>query len=209
MYSKSTETISNILQAAQELFVAKNYADVSMTDIADAAQVTKGALYHHFASKEKLYQQMLLADLQEKRSLLHVAAISAGSSRQRLYRLTLDFLNLPSNKRKLIQLVRRDSNVFKGATRKRLIDAYQAALPDAIYEIVRAGIEQGELIDADARLLTWEYIALVEVILSSYAQEVLLTNERTADFVLDLFFDGARAGAEKIARANGASKTDR
>jgi AcrR family transcriptional regulator len=29
------------------MFLAKNYADVSMADIAAAAGVTKGALYHH------------------------------------------------------------------------------------------------------------------------------------------------------------------
>ncbi len=201
MYPKSTETIANILEAAQELFVSKNYADVSMVDIAAAAQVTKGALYHHFASKEKLYTAMLIADLQEKRSLLHVAAIAGGTSRQRLYRLTVDFLNLPPNKRKLMQLVRRDSNIFKGATRKKLIDAYQAALPDPIYEIICAGVERGELVNRDARLLTWEYIALVEVVLSSYAQQVLVTNERTTEFVLDLFFNGAQASVAK--KANG------
>ena len=54
MYSKSTATITSILEAAQRLFLQKNYADVTMGEIAQAARVTKGALYHHFRSKRAL-----------------------------------------------------------------------------------------------------------------------------------------------------------
>jgi AcrR family transcriptional regulator len=59
MYAKSATTITNILEAAQALFLEKNYADVTMTDIAEAADVTKGALYHHFSGKEDLYLRMM------------------------------------------------------------------------------------------------------------------------------------------------------
>jgi AcrR family transcriptional regulator len=61
--TKSTTTIANILEEAKKLFVSKNYADVTMLDIAEAAQMTKGALYYHFASKESLYVAMMLAYL--------------------------------------------------------------------------------------------------------------------------------------------------
>ena len=47
--------------AAEKLFVEKNYADVSMRDIAQAAGVSTGALYHHFPAKDKLYYAMLTA----------------------------------------------------------------------------------------------------------------------------------------------------
>ena len=59
VYAKSETTVSGILAAAEALFLVKNYADVSMEDIAEAAGVTKGALYHHFASKEALYVAMM------------------------------------------------------------------------------------------------------------------------------------------------------
>ena len=65
--SKSETSVPNVLESAQSAFVAKNYADVTMEEIAEAAGVTKGALYHHFASKEALCLEMMHADLQEKR----------------------------------------------------------------------------------------------------------------------------------------------
>ena len=193
MYAKSTTTIANILESAQELFLNKNYADVTMSDIAEAAQVTKGALYHHFTSKEELYQAMMLVDLGEKRALMQAAAKSKGTCRERLHRLTLNFLNLPPAKRELMRLVRRDINIFKDPIRDNLIRAYQVALPEQVEAIIRDGIRDGELKETDPRLLSWEYVALVEVVLNGYAQDILGSNGRAADYVLNLFFNGAKA----------------
>ena len=48
-------TAARILKIAREQFLAQSYADVTMDQIAGAAKVTKGGLYHHFAGKEALY----------------------------------------------------------------------------------------------------------------------------------------------------------
>jgi AcrR family transcriptional regulator len=44
-----------LLQAALELFGSEGFADTSLDDVVARAQVTKGALYHHFGSKEGLF----------------------------------------------------------------------------------------------------------------------------------------------------------
>lgn len=45
-----------VLDAARVAFGAKGYAQASMDEIAAAAGVTKGAVYHHFAGKEALFR---------------------------------------------------------------------------------------------------------------------------------------------------------
>lgn len=191
MYAKSSTTIANILEAARRLFVSKNYADVTMSGIAGAAQVTKGALYHHFASKEELYQAMMLADLDEKRVLLRQAVENSSPCRERLRQLTLTFLNLTPKQREMMRLVRRDINIFKDPLRHRLIRAYQSALPEQVEAIIADGIRNGELAQSDPRLLSWQYVAMVEVVLTRYAQSVFGSNDCLADYVLNLFFNGA------------------
>ncbi|MBM4423800.1 MAG: TetR/AcrR family transcriptional regulator [Chloroflexi bacterium] len=191
MYAKSTATIASILSAAQTLFLDKNYADVTMTEIADAAGVTKGALYHHFPSKESLYLEMMHADLKEKQAIFKSAAESAGSCRERMKRVVESFLQLPPQKRELIKLVRRDINIFRNPTRERLVRAYQSALPEQVEKIVRDGIRDGELADADPRLLAWMHVALVEVMITDYAQKIFSDRAAMADYVVDLFFSGA------------------
>ncbi len=191
MYTKSETTVSNILAAAQTLFLAKNYADVSMGDIAEAAGVTKGALYHHFANKEALYVEMMQAALNEKQALFKAAAESSGTCRERLRRFTQTFLELPREQRDLIKLVRRDINIFKDSVREQLVRAYQSALPEQIEIIVRDGIRDGELAEADARLLSWLHVAMVEVILTRYAESVFKSRDETVGFVTGMFFGGA------------------
>ena len=191
MNARSEATVANILGAAQALFLNQNYADVTMDDIAEAAGVTKGALYHHFANKEALYLAMMHADLEEKKALFQAAVESQGTCRERLWRLTQIFLELSREKRDLIKLVRRDVNVFKDPIRSQLVRAYQAALPEQIEIILRDGIRDGELAPADPRLLAWLHVALVDVVLTRYAESVLQSQENVLDFVTNLFFNGA------------------
>src|SRR5579871_375511 len=47
-------TRQRLLTEAQRLFRQRGYAATSLEQIADAAEVTKGAIYGHFASKEDL-----------------------------------------------------------------------------------------------------------------------------------------------------------
>src|SRR5580698_9076720 len=54
-------TRQRLLAEAQRLFRERGYAATSLEQIADAADVTKGAIYGHFASKEDLLINALAA----------------------------------------------------------------------------------------------------------------------------------------------------
>lgn len=45
-----------MLAAARAFFGTKGYAQTSVDEIASAARVTKGAVYHHFSGKEALFR---------------------------------------------------------------------------------------------------------------------------------------------------------
>ncbi len=47
-----------ILKAATKLFETKGYSATTTAEIGKAAKVTKGALFHHFSSKEKLFTEI-------------------------------------------------------------------------------------------------------------------------------------------------------
>jgi len=198
--TKSESTVAKILAAAQSLFLARNYADVTMSQMAEAAEVTKGALYHHFASKEELYLALLHTDLEQKRALFQAAIDSESGCRERLSALTSAFFHLDREQRDLIRLVRRDINVFDGAARAELIRAYQTALPELVEQVLRDGIRDGEIQPEDPRLLSWHFVALVDVTLSAYADTVFEDTGRKLDHVLALFFSGARRSSNGVDR---------
>jgi len=193
MTNKSTATIGKILAGARTLFLERNYAEVTMDHIASAAEVTKGALYHHFSGKEELYLAMMHADLEEARRLHQQGIDLEGTCRQRLRALTGAFLAAPREKRDVVRLVRRDVNIFEKTARDDLVRAYQAALPELVTQIVADGIDAGELLEADPRLLAWQFVALVEVTLSDYASSALGDVNAKLDQILDLFFAGVQA----------------
>src|SRR5262249_50603852 len=145
MLTRAETTQASILSAAEELFVRRAYADVSMRDIAEAAEVTTGALYHHFPSKEQLYFEMMSAYLARVRQASLAAIAPAGSCRARLRALTRVFLALPPEQRGLMSLVRRNTHVFTGRTREGIIRAYQATVPDLVEQVLRDGLAQAEV----------------------------------------------------------------
>jgi len=63
-----------VLDAARVLFGRQGYAQTSVDEIADAARVTKGAVYHHFAGKEALFRAVYA----EVETDAQARAVSAG-----------------------------------------------------------------------------------------------------------------------------------
>jgi len=51
-------TKAAIREAAQQLFLEKGFADISLSNIASAAGVTKSLIHHHFGSKNNLWQEI-------------------------------------------------------------------------------------------------------------------------------------------------------
>jgi AcrR family transcriptional regulator len=51
--------IASIIEAAHSRFAAQGFEHASIDDIADAAGMTKGSVYHYFATKEALFQRVL------------------------------------------------------------------------------------------------------------------------------------------------------
>jgi len=56
-------TVATILSQAHRLFTERGFEATSIDEIAEAAGVAKGAVYHHFASKEAVFLRVL-EDLQ-------------------------------------------------------------------------------------------------------------------------------------------------
>lgn len=192
MQDRSLITIGNILAAAQKLFTEKQYADVTLKEIADRTGVTKGALYHHFATKEELYIAMMHHFLGrvQKNTLASLTATEGRSSRERLADSLSNFLALPEEVLSVVRLVRRDSNIFQEPVRQKLICAYQAALPEPLEKVVAEGMATGQIMKSDARLLTWQYIALVEASIHPYGRKKLGEPKAMAEYLVNLLFQG-------------------
>lgn len=86
LYSQATRAA--LLDEATALFAERGYAGTSLEDVPSASQVTRGAVYHHFASKQALFEAVL--DLQEARATAEVIAAASTADPWDAAMLALD-----------------------------------------------------------------------------------------------------------------------
>ncbi|MGW9630906.1 TetR/AcrR family transcriptional regulator [Agromyces sp. NPDC055520] len=76
-----------ILVIATRLFASRGYSSTTVRDIADAAGILSGSLYHHFASKEAVLHEILRTFQHDTLSAFERIVASDGSPREHLDRL--------------------------------------------------------------------------------------------------------------------------
>lgn len=86
LYSEATRAA--LLDEATTLFAERGYAGTSLEDVASASRVTRGAVYHHFASKQALFEAVL--DLQEERATSEIVAAAGAANAWDAAMLALD-----------------------------------------------------------------------------------------------------------------------
>ena len=60
-----------ILDAARALFVQRGYAGTTMDDVAVHAHVSKQTVYSHFVDKERLFKELIAADIAHSETSTH------------------------------------------------------------------------------------------------------------------------------------------
>ena len=74
---RGEETRARILEAAEECFAQRGYDGTGVAEICRRADVTKGAFYHHFPSKQVLFLELLDCWLAGLDAQLEVACTGA------------------------------------------------------------------------------------------------------------------------------------
>lgn len=72
---RSEATTRDLLEAAREMFARDGYGATSLEAVAAEANVTKGALYHHFAGKRELFEAVF--EEEERRLCAALADVHA------------------------------------------------------------------------------------------------------------------------------------
>lgn len=62
---KSSTTVSKILLCATELFAEKGFDATTLQDITEKAQLSKGAVYHHFTNKQQIMDCLIQNQIDE------------------------------------------------------------------------------------------------------------------------------------------------
>jgi TetR/AcrR family transcriptional repressor of uid operon len=148
------ETRNRILKAAEDCFARDGYDGTGVAEICKAAAVSKGALYHHFPSKQAIFVEMF--EIWMEGFTVQIERISEGA---------------PSVPDALLRMVKMTGLIFQRAagqlplfiefltkasrdpeTWKATIAPYKF-FRDFFADLIRRGIEEGSLRKVDPELI--------------------------------------------------------
>lgn len=178
-------TRGRLIAAATDLFAERGFEATSIEAVLNAANVSRGSLYHHFPSKEALFEAVLLAVEARVGAATAAAGMEAGatSARDLLRAGCIAWIQLAAEP-DVRRIVLIDAPSVVGWTRWRQIE--EDAPLGLIKGVMQAAANEGAL-DAD----------LVEV----YAHMVLATINELALYV-------ARAGDPAVAQQTARAAID-
>ncbi len=81
------QTREALIKAALKVFSTKGYTRATLDEIARAAKVTRGAVYHHFTDKADIYRTLLLESSRKSKDLIPAAIAEGGSFLQIIERV--------------------------------------------------------------------------------------------------------------------------
>lgn len=152
--SGTPDAAQRILETAERLFAEFGYDGVSINTIAEQAGGSKGNIFHHFGSKDALYQTVLKSACAESTQLLDELVSTDGSMAERLTHFAQAHINLLNKHHHLTRLVQREL-LENGAHRgKELAEQVCGENFARLVEILREGQARGELrADRDPALI--------------------------------------------------------
>ncbi len=140
-----------VLAAARSSFGSKGYARTSVDEIAAAARVTKGAVYHHFAGKEALFRAVHAEVEGEAQGRAFAAVDPHQPPVDQIVAMVNGYLDATLDEEiRRITLI--DGPALLGLEAD--VPADQRAAQQGARSAIAAAIGRGELVDVDPDVLT-------------------------------------------------------
>lgn len=192
-----------LLNEARHLFLERGFANVSMQEIAAAAEMTKGAPYYHFRDKEDLFVQVFLREMASLTALLATRLAEAPSFREQL--LAVVRLLAETDRSAFGQLV---TEFDRHVSPERRLQVKQACAPptSVLLTIFERAEASGELKRTDPQTACAVFLALLvgqsEIWKTEpgVAEVVGWTAEITPGQLVDIFLHGVAGETAAVER---------
>ncbi|MEU6379385.1 TetR/AcrR family transcriptional regulator [Streptomyces sp. NPDC046909] len=132
-----------LVSLAAELFAEKGYQSTTVREIADAAGVLSGSLYHHFESKESIIDELLSEYLGELLATYR-EIVSAGSGpRQTLEGLVGAAIRSLQDHRAAITVLQNERHHLTQLPRFAYVQRSEAEVQELWVAVITSGVDAG------------------------------------------------------------------
>lgn len=193
---------SAILKAARKLFFERGFKSVTVESIAKKAELSKGAVYLYFKSKDEIYSQILLNDIDKFHEKVAGLCKNGGSAADMLIRLSIVYVDFFLKDRELFRILitfmlhANHSNLPEDLQTHIIKSTNQTV--DIIEKVFQYGIENGEFSSSlnvrKIRNALWGFlngvVSLYIFVSAEARREELIRSTITAG--LDVFIEGLK-----------------
>ena len=190
----STGRRDALIAIAADLFAERGYRSTTVREIAEAAGVLSGSLYHHFDSKESIIDELLSSYLDELLGTYRAIVLEGGSSVVVLSRLVHAAFGSFDRHRAAITVFQNERQYLLNYPRFGYIAKSEQAVSRLWMKVIREGVAAGELrSDVDPKLAHRFIRDAIWVSVRWYRPGGRLTSTQLADQYLTFMLDGMRA----------------
>lgn len=182
------DTRSRLLRVAAELFARQGYHATGMAELGEAAQLGRGALYHHIGSKEQLLFDVCSRHVINMVEFAETVVGEPGPVVPRLRRLCRQLLGTIAQNKAEVTVFFREVNSLTGQRHDQLIAA-RDRFEKIWQELLEQGITSGEL-ERGGPLLVKGMLGLFNYSYLWLRPDGAMSPEEVADELLDALLLG-------------------
>lgn len=163
MGDKSVQKKQYIVETARTVFMQKGYKNVTMKDIVEACEISRGGLYLYFESTKELFLEVLRMEAQETDDVF-------GKSISEDATITDVLLLFLKEQKK--EILRKKNNLTvavyefffenKPPRKENLLRNQFDDAVDILIELIESGIQSGEFYDTDASGMAHNIMFVIE-----------------------------------------------
>jgi TetR/AcrR family transcriptional regulator, cholesterol catabolism regulator len=179
-----------VVQLASELFAQKGYRATTVREIAEAAGILSGSLYHHFDSKESIGDEILSGFINDVLADYRAAVATSASPRDVLEQIVRTTSHTLSRHRAALAMLQNDWHHFSTQPRFGYLRKAVSEIERTWVTQLERGVESGAFrADLDAKL-TYRLLRDVLWIPAQWRITEGYTTDQVAEGLLRLIFDG-------------------
>lgn len=187
-----------ILNAACALFARQGYMRASIAELAEACQLSRGALYHYFESKEAILFAILDAHVRQMIADVEAAMEGQAATLDRFRAAIRAIVELNARSSNEQRLILNDLSFLAEADQKA-VKTLERQLVDTIADLLIRLDTEGKIVKRSKRVYTMMLFGMLNFSHTWYDPRGDIAPQEFADMVVDLFLHGFVAPGRRTA----------
>ncbi len=186
-------TRDDILQSAAQVFRQKGFHGASMADIAEAVELKKASLYHHFTSKQEILLELLDRALEMVTERMAEVMAQEISSAEKLRQAMRVYLKTLSEQGDLVSVLLLEFRSLEPDFYARHIpnrDRFESMWRD----LIQQGIDDGSFGCESASMTARGVLGVLNWTITWYRRDGKMSIEQISDHFANLFLHGLQKG---------------